>query len=76
MQNAAYIRLKTCRLDISIPRNVTNMIGLEKVRVFFSGDNLWTGTKINKNFDPEALWQNGMTYPLSRTLSCGVNIVL
>ena len=52
------------------------MIGLEKVRVFFSGDNLWTGTKINKNFDPEALWQNGMTYPLSRTLSCGVNIVL
>ena len=76
MQNAAYIRLKNLQVGYTIPRNVTNMIGLEKVRVFFSGDNLWTGTKINKNFDPEALWQNGMTYPLSRTLSCGVNIVL
>lgn len=76
LQDASYIRLKNLQVGYTIPKYLTKKIGLEKLRVFFSGDNLWTGTKINKNFDPEALWQNGMTYPLSRTLSCGVNIVL
>ena len=60
----------------ALPKAWVHKIGLERVRVFFSGDNLWTGTSINKNFDPEALYQNGMTYPLSRTLSCGVNVTL
>lgn len=76
LQNAAYIRLKNLQIGYTIPRNVIQKIGLQKVRVFFSGDNLWTGTKMSKNFDPELLYQNGMTYPLSRTLSCGVNITL
>lgn len=76
LQDASYIRLKNLQVGYTIPKYLTKKIGLEKLRVFFSGDNLWTGSKINKNFDPEALWQNGMTYPLSRTLSCGVNIVL
>ncbi|WP_436416826.1 hypothetical protein [Petrimonas sp.] len=55
---------------------MTRSFNVEKIRVFFSGDNLWTGTKISKNFDPELLYQNGMTYPLARTLSCGLSITL
>ena len=76
LQNAAYIRLKNLQIGYTLPKSWTNKAGLERVRLFFSGDNLWTGTSISKNFDPEALYQNGMTYPLSRTLSCGVNITL
>lgn len=76
VQNAAYIRLKNLQIGYTLPKAWVHKIGLERVRVFFSGDNLWTGTSINKNFDPEALYQNGMTYPLSRTLSCGVNVTL
>ena len=76
LQNAAYIRLKNLQIGYTLPKTWTNKVGLERVRVFFSGDNLWTGTAINKNFDPEALYQNGMTYPLSRTLSCGINVTL
>lgn len=76
VQNAAYIRLKNLQIGYTLPKAWTTKVGLERVRVFFSGDNLWTGTSINKNFDPEALYQNGMTYPLSRTLSCGVNVTL
>ncbi|HJH64165.1 MAG TPA: TonB-dependent receptor [Bacteroides mediterraneensis] len=76
VQNASYIRLKNLQIGYTLPKAWVHKIGLERVRVFFSGDNLWTGTSINKNFDPEALYQNGMTYPLSRTLSCGVNVTL
>lgn len=76
LQSAAYIRLKNLQVGYTIPKNVVRKAGFEKVRVFFSGDNLWTGTKMSKNFDPELLYQNGMSYPLSYTLSCGVNITL
>lgn len=76
LQNAAYIRLKNLQIGYTLPKALTMKVNLQKVRVFFSGDNLWTGTSISKDFDPEALYQNGMQYPLSRTLSCGINIVL
>ena len=76
LQNAAYIRLKNLQIGYTLPKAWVNKAGLERVRVFFSSDNLWTGTSISKNFDPEALYQNGMTYPLSRTLSCGINVTL
>lgn len=76
LQNAAYIRLKNLQVGYTLPKAWVTKLSIQKVRIFFSGDNLWTGTSINKDFDPEALYQNGMQYPLSRTLSCGVNIVL
>lgn len=81
LQNAAYIRLKNLQVGYSLPKSLIHKIGLEKVRIFFSGDNLWCGTKLNKNFDPELIgksdWgNNGMAYPLSYTLSCGINITL
>ena len=76
LQNASYIRLKNIQVGYTLPKALINKTNLQKVRVFFSGDNLWTGSKMSKNFDPELLYQNGMSYPLSYTLSCGINITL
>lgn len=76
LQNASYLRLKNLQIGYTLPQALTQKISLRKVRIFFSGDNLWTISKMSKNFDPELLYQNGMTYPLSYTLSCGVNITL
>ncbi|WP_289621362.1 TonB-dependent receptor [Bacteroides congonensis] len=76
LQNAAYIRLKNLQVGYTLPTELIRKISLQKVRVFFSGDNLWTGSKMSKNFDPELLFQNGMSYPLSYTLSFGINITL
>lgn len=54
-------------------------MGLNKCRIYISGDNLWTGSKIADMYDPEALgsmdqWGAGKTYPLSKVISCGVSI--
>ena len=78
LQNAAYIRLKNLQMGYTIPVRVTSRWGVQNLRVFFSGENLWTGTGVDKQFDPETItggW-GGVGYPLSRTLSCGINITL
>lgn len=80
LQDASYIRLKNLQVGYTLPQNLTRKIALEKVRVFFSAENLWTGTKLNKLFDPETIddpngW-GGCAYPLSRTYSFGVSVTL
>jgi len=48
---------------------------IEKLRLYVSGENLWTGTKLGTMFDPETIDNPTSTaYPLSRTYSVGVNI--
>lgn len=78
LQNGSYIRLKNMQLGYTLSPTVLSKIGISKLRVFASGENLWTGTKLNKIFDPEALgYGNGSVgYPLSRTFSAGVSITL
>jgi TonB-linked SusC/RagA family outer membrane protein len=82
LQNGAYIRLKNIQLGYTLPKSITERIKLSKVRVFVSGENLWTGTKMSDLFDPEtaragagnSTGSGGNTYPLSKTISAGVNI--
>lgn len=77
VQNAAYFRLKNLQIGYSLPANLVNKIGLSRVRIYFSGDNLFTCTKMSKIFDPEAYdgrYSDGKVYPLSRTLSCGLSV--
>ncbi len=76
MQNAAYIRLKNLQIGYTLPTPLTLRWGIEKVRVYFSGENLWTGTSLVKQFDPETIsgGYGGNAYPLSTTLSCGLSV--
>lgn len=77
LDNAAYCRLKNIQFGYTIPERITQKIAMQKVRVYFSGDNLLTFSKINENIDPElpvdGLWGSG-AYPLSKTMSMGINI--
>jgi len=80
LQNAAYIRLKNLQLGYTIPETLTNKIGLNRLRIFVSGENLWTGTKLADMFDPETINGgkdgNGNSYPLQRTISFGLSLTL
>jgi TonB-linked SusC/RagA family outer membrane protein len=78
LQNAAYIRLKNIQLGYTLPESATKKFLMTKLRVFVSGENLWTGTNIFGTFDPETIdggW-NGNVYPLSKTLSVGLSLTL
>jgi TonB-linked SusC/RagA family outer membrane protein len=72
LQNSAYIRLKQLTVGYTIPNNLTKKINIERLKLYFSGKNLWTATKMLKVVDPEMITPAG--YPVSSTVSFGMNI--
>lgn len=56
LQNASYLRLKNLTIDYTFPSKLTRRIGMEKLRFYVSGENLFTWTPLRKtapNYDPE-----------------------
>ena len=79
MQNAAYCRLKNLTVSYDLPGAWTKKVGLSKTQVFFSGENLFTSTKLAKMFDPEAIFtgtsytsESGKNYPMNKVISLGL----
>ncbi len=79
MGNAAYLRLKNATLSYNLPAKVLNRIKMESVRLYVSGQNILTWTKL-KNYDPE-IGRNdsghpdsAWGYPNQKTISAGANI--
>lgn len=74
LQNAAYLRLKNLQIGYTIPKHLTEKIGLSHLRLFFTGDNLavWSGLYKHYKCDPEGLGGGG--YPLQRAYSFGMNV--
>lgn len=72
LQNASYIRLKNIQLGYTIE---AKSIGLDRVRVFIAGENVWTKSKVAGMFDPETVdgRDNGSVYPLSKVWSAGLS---
>jgi TonB-linked SusC/RagA family outer membrane protein len=68
--NAAYVRVKQLTIGYSLPRAVTTRLGIQRVRFYATGQNLFTFTPLNKNYDPEVV--NFNTYPLNRSISFGL----
>jgi TonB-linked SusC/RagA family outer membrane protein len=69
--NASYIRLKYLTLGYTAPQRITKKAGIEKVRIYFSGQNLWEKTGVPKTLDPELI---NTTYPIMRSYSLGLQI--
>ncbi|WP_273160150.1 TonB-dependent receptor [Bacteroides fluxus] len=76
LQNAAYIRLKNIQLGYTLPESLTRKFAISKLRLFVSGENLWTGASLFENFDPETIdgGSQGNVYPLSKVISCGLSV--
>lgn len=74
MQNAAYMRLKNFTFGYTLPKSWTRKMGVERLRFYFSGENLFDLSGIKANLDPEALTQNGTVYPIQRSYSFGLNL--
>nr|WP_314898393.1 TonB-dependent receptor [uncultured Flavobacterium sp.] len=78
VQNSRYIRLKTVVVGYSLPEEVTKRMKLDKIRFYFSGNDLWEASTIKDGFDPEADEKStdgdNAGYPFARTWSFGLNI--
>jgi len=76
LQDASYIRLKNLQIGYTLPTELTKKIAVNRVRIFFSCENLFILSNMLKIFDPETIsggW-GGNVYPLSKIYSFGLNV--
>ena len=76
LQSGAYARLKNLTLGYTLPNALTSKLYLNRLRVYFSGQNLCEITNIKGGFDPEIIGNVGEYYPLQRSILFGLQITL
>lgn len=87
LENVAYCRLKNVVVGYTLPRKWLNAIRMEKIRFYFSGDNLLTFTPFScKYIDPEMAgaqntWNDNNksirnTYPTNKQFTFGIELTL
>jgi TonB-linked SusC/RagA family outer membrane protein len=69
MMNNRYLRLKSLVVGYNFKFDK-----IEKLRVYFSGNDLFEFTSLKDGYDPEYGESTQAAYPLSRTYSLGVNL--
>ena len=74
VEDGSYLRLKNITLSYTFPSRWMEKISVENARIFLSCENVATLTKYS-GFDPEVGINgiDGNRYPISRTLSLGLN---
>ena len=73
--DGSYVRLKNLQLVYSVPVSFAKKIGFTNARVYVSGTNLLTFSKMNDwNLDPEAESGRAIYYPQTSLYTFGVNL--
>lgn len=77
LEDASYFRIKTLQIGYSLPSSLVGRVGLNKLRVYLTGNNLLTFTKYS-GFDPEigggSYGVDRGIYPQARALMVGLNV--
>ena len=72
-KDMSFLRLKNAELGYTLPKKVTQKLGLSTTRVYLQGTNLLTFSKF-KLWDPELATANGSAYPNIKSYSVGLNL--
>jgi len=88
LQDVSYIRLKNLTVGYNLPSKWIRKLGMKKLSVFFSGENLWTWSPMYRwtrdidvtaniyGYDAElSTTGDGYNYPTMRTYSIGLNVI-
>lgn len=82
LEDGSYLRLQNITVGYTLPSNWTKKLYIEKCRIYFSANNLYTWTNYS-GYNPEVSLRNSNaltpgedygTYPLARTFMIGLNL--
>jgi TonB-linked SusC/RagA family outer membrane protein len=75
LTEASYFSLRNVTLGYSLPANLVKKAGIEKLRVYLTGDNIWLKSK-REGLDPRMYFtgETKMGYSAVRTYSVGLNL--
>ncbi len=87
VENASYLRLKSFELGYTLPGRWTKVVDIERVRIYYASNNLFTWTKYSGldpevggttndtgNSDPRTAGVDKGAYPTARMHTIGINI--
>lgn len=82
VENGAYVRLKNLVVGYTLPVKITQRIKVDRLRIYYSGNDLWEISHIRDGWDPEATRSVGRAnsentftrYPFFRLHTVGVNL--
>jgi TonB-linked SusC/RagA family outer membrane protein len=75
LHSTDFIRLKTLTFGVTLPKSWTRKVGIDDVRLYASGNNLWTWAAYDY-YDPEAVSSGTAIWgtPPLKTVTFGINI--
>ena len=76
LTNASYLTLANITLGYTLPTSLTSKIGVQKLRIYAVGDNLYTWSK-RKGLDPRQSITGGSSgtyYSTIRSISGGISV--
>ena len=71
MFNGSYFRLKNVTLGYTLPAQWTNLIGIDKTRLYVSGSDIFCINNFPKGWDPE---MGATDYPITTSLVFGIQV--
>lgn len=77
VRNAAYGRLKNAVLGYTFPKALSQRLKLGNLRIYASGQNLFTVSNFYKGYDPEVSYGGslgGEFYPIMQTYTFGIDL--
>jgi hypothetical protein len=91
LQNVAYLRLKNLQIGYNLPKKLVSKIGASDLKVYFSGEDLWSYSPLYKiighgqldveNATPRdqllrpGAGSDGFNYPMMKSFSFGLSVV-
>lgn len=76
-RNASFLRLKNLQIGYSLPSGLTDKLHITRLRIFASGQNLFSINDFYKGWDPEmnqSTGDNSPFYPITSVYTFGVNV--
>ena len=75
LTKASYFSLRNLTVGYTLPTNMMKKVGINKLRVYLTGDNIWLKSK-RKGLDPRQSFSGstGYTYSALSTYSIGLNL--
>ncbi len=74
IQNAWYARVKNITVGYTLPKSLLAKWNMEKVRVYFSGDNIGEVTGVRDGYDPEKSTASRTSLPFNRSWTVGLDV--
>ena len=74
IRDGKYVRLKTAQLGYTLPKRWYQAMGMQALRLFVEGQNLFTIDGLPEGIDPESPGVNNGYYPQQRLVMGGITV--